>query len=215
MRMRRKPWARPELDAFPYFVKQPAELKGNWKEEFSNNNQIHLELGCGKGVFVAIMAAENKDVNYIAIDIKSDVLGYAKRALERENPEGTNARIMSFEIEKIEEMLSSEDEIARIYINFCNPWPKDRHKKHRLTHTRQLTKYLAFLKDDGEIYFKTDSDMLFEESIPYFEEAGMEITTITYDLHASDLPKQATTEHEEMFRREGVPIKFLIAKRKK
>lgn len=211
MRMRRKPWARPELDAFAFYIKAPATLKGEWKQEFQNDHPIHLELGCGKGVFIASMAALHPEVNYIAIDIKSDVLGYAKRALERENPEGTNTRIMSYEIERIDEMLSAEDNIQRIYINFCNPWPKDRHKKHRLTHTKQLETYKRFLAPDGEIYFKTDDDTLFEESLEYFKEAGFSILEITYDLHQSELPKQCTTEHEEMFSAKGIPIKFLRA----
>jgi len=111
-------------------------------------------------------------------------------------------------------MLDEKDVIERIYINFCNPWPKDRHKKRRLTHTRQLQKYKKFLKSGAEIWFKTDDDELFEESLEYFKECNLEIKYITYDLHASGFEGNVSTEHEEMFTAQGIKTKFLIAEYK-
>lgn len=215
MRMRKKPWARPELEASDFFVVNPKEYKGKWKESFGNDKPIYLELGCGKGTFIAVHGSENPDVNYIAIDIKDEVLGLAKRHIEdaykEKNQALNNIRLMAQEIGLINEMLGEEDIISRIYINFCNPWPKKKHKKRRLTHTRQLEQYKTFLKDQGEIYFKTDDDELFEESLEYFEEAKFKIKYITYDLHKSDFLGNVETEHEKMFTKQGIKTKFLIA----
>ncbi|WP_271813927.1 tRNA (guanosine(46)-N7)-methyltransferase TrmB [Clostridium beijerinckii] len=215
MRMRKKPWARPELEGCDFFVINPKEYKGKWKEFFGNDKPIYLELGCGKGTFMAVHASENPDINYIAIDIKDEVLGLAKRniekAYEEKNRKTDNVKLMAQEIGLISEILSKEDVVSRIYINFCNPWPKEKHKKRRLTHMRQLEQYKTFLKSQGEIYFKTDDDELFEESLEYFNEAGFRIKYITYDLHNSDVQGNVQTEHEKMFSEQGIKIKFLIA----
>ncbi|AQM61288.1 tRNA (guanosine(46)-N7)-methyltransferase TrmB [Clostridium baratii] len=218
MRMRKKPWARPELEGCDFFVIKPSDYKGKWRETFvRKDNPIYLELGCGKGTFMAVHASENKDINYIAIDIKDEVLVLAKRNIEKafedKNEVIDNVKLMAQEIAIIDEMLSEEDVIDRIYINFCNPWPKERHKKRRLTHTRQLENYKKFLNDNGEIWFKTDDDELFEESIEYFKESGFNIEYITYDLHSSDFKYNVTTEHEDMFTKQGIKTKFLIARR--
>lgn len=215
MRIRCKPWAKPELDACDFCVNEPDELKGKWKQEFSNNKPIYLELGCGKGGFISQAAPENTDINFIAVDIKNEMLVLAKRKLEeaykQNNISMENVRIFIKNIEQIENVFDESDPIERIYINFCNPWPKPKHKKRRLTHFRQLIKYKKFLK--GDIYFKTDDDELFEESFKYFESAGFKIKYKTFDLHASDYKgKNYETEHEKMFITEGKKIKFLIAK---
>ena len=218
MRMRKKPWARPELEGCDFFVIKPSDYKGKWRETFARkDNPIYFELGCAKGTFMAVHASENKDINYIAIDIKDEVLVLAKRNIEKafedKNEVIDNVKLMAQEIAIIDEMLSEEDVIDRIYINFCNPWPKERHKKRRLTHTRQLENYKKFLNDNGEIWFKTDDDELFEESIEYFKESGFNIEYITYDLHSSDFKYNVTTEHEDMFTKQGIKTKFLIARR--
>ncbi|KIL09097.1 tRNA (guanine-N7)-methyltransferase [Clostridium botulinum] len=215
MRMRKKPWARPELESCNFFVVNPKENKGKWKESFNNENPIYLELGCGKGVFVAVHGSNNENINYIAIDIKDEVLGLAKRNIEKaykeKNKELNNIKLMAQEIGLINEMLDENDKISRIYINFCNPWPKKKHKKRRLTHTRQLTQYRNFLKENGEIWFKTDDDELFEESLEYFKEGKFRIEYITYDLHTSGFEGNVQTEHERMFTEQGIKTKFLIA----
>lgn len=217
MRMRNRPWARPELEACGFYENDPEKYKNNWKENFTNNkNPLHLEVGCGKGGFMAELAFRNEDINYIAIDEVDTMLGFAKRNIEKkyneENKKVDNVILVRFDVERILNMLGKDDKIERIYINFCNPWPKPRHKKKRLTHTRQLENYKEFLCPNGEIHFKTDDDELFLESIKYFEESGFEIIYKTYDLHSENNPNNIETEHEKMFSKEGIRIKKLIAK---
>lgn len=221
MRIRYKKWARPELEASPFYIEEPEKIKGKWKEQFVKSNlPLHLELGCGKGQFIAQLAVENQGTNYIAIDLVDAMLGLAKRNIEQTyqeaniNPE--NILITRFDIERIFLILEKQDEIERIYINFCNPWPRGKHRKKRLTHTRQLEKYKEFLKENGEIYFKTDDDELFEASLQYFEESGFEILKKTNDLHQEPIfEKNIETEHEKMFSEEGIKIKACIAKRRR
>ncbi len=219
MRIRFKKWARPELEASKFYIDNPEELKGNWKGKFENNNPIHLELGCGKGQFISKLAVENQNINYIAIDLVDAMLGLAKRNVEKEynerNIEPKNILLTRFDIERIGLILDKKDEIERIYINFCNPWPKGKHRKKRLTHSRQLEKYKEFLQESGKIFFKTDDEDLFNSSLIYFEESGFEIIKKTYDLHAKGIfEKNIETEHEKMFSEQGIKIKALIAKRK-
>ena len=221
MRIRYKKWARPELEASKFYRDNPEDLKGKWKEEFKNSkNPLYLELGCGKGQFISKLAVQNQDINYIAIDLIDAMLGLAKRNVEEEyknnNIEPENVLLTRFDIDRISLILGKEDNIERIYINFCNPWPKGKHRKKRLTHTRQLEKYKEFLAENGEVYFKTDDDGLFESSIEYFKEAGFEILKLTRDLHNEDIfdGKNIQTEHEKMFSEQGIKIKALIAKLK-
>ena len=219
MRIRYKKWARPELEASQFYIDNPEKMKGKWKEYFGNNNPIHLELGCGKGQFISELASENLNINYIAIDLVDAMLGLAKRNVEakykEKNIEPKNIVLTRFDIERILLILEEQDQIERIYINFCNPWPKGKHRKKRLTHTRQLEKYRVFLKENGEIYFKTDDDDLFHSSLLYLEEAGFEVLKKTYDLHSEPIfEKNIETEHEKMFSEQGIKIKALIARKK-
>ena len=219
MRIRYKKWARSELEASSFYIDNPEEMKGKWKEYFGNNHPIHLELGCGKGQFISELASENLDINYIAIDLVDAMLGLAKRNVEarykEKNIEPKNIVLTRFDIERILLILEEQDQIERIYINFCNPWPKGKHRKKRLTHTRQLEKYRVFLKENGEIYFKTDDDDLFHSSLLYLEEAGFEVLKKTYDLHTEPIfEKNIETEHEKMFSEQGIKIKALIARKK-
>ena len=217
MRIRFKPWARPELEASKFYRDNPEKLKGKWIQEFKNKeNPIHLELGCGKGQFISQIAFQNPEINYIAIDLVDAMLGLAKRTVEQTyneaNKEIDNVLLTRFDIERIGLILSKEDNIKRIYINFCNPWPKGKHRKKRLTHTRQLEKYKQIISPNAEIYFKTDDDELFEASLTYFEESGFKIIKKTYDLHSENAPDNIITEHEKMFSEQGIKIKALIAK---
>ena len=219
MRIRFKKWARPELEASEFYIDNPEEYKGKWKEHFNNGNPIHLELGCGKGQFISKLAVDNQNINYIAIDLVDAMLGLAKRNVEatynEANIEPKNIILTRFDIERIFLMIDKEDAVERIYINFCNPWPRGKHRKKRLTHTRQLEKYKEFLVDNGEVYFKTDDDELFEASLGYFDECGFEIIKKTYDLHNEPIfEKNIETEHEKMFSEQGIKIKALIAVKK-
>ncbi len=221
MRIRYKKWARPELEASPFYVDNPEEQRGKWKELFKSPDlPLHLELGCGKGYFIAKLASENTGNNYIAIDLVDSMLGLAKRNVENIynelNREVDNLILTRFDIERINLILSKEDKIERIYINFCNPWPRGAHHKRRLTHTRQLEKYKEFLKPDAKILFKTDDNNLYLESLNYFKQAGFELLKTTEDLHREnnfweDI-SNIETEHEKMFSEQGIKIKALIAK---
>lgn len=217
MRIRNKPWAREELDASEIYIKNPEEIKGKWREKFNNNNSIHLELGCGKGYFVKKAGLKNPGINYIAIDLIDTILGVANRNIQEEfgSKNITNILLTRYDVEAINNILDKSDDIERIYINFCNPWPKPRHKKRRLTHVRQLEKYKQFLKQNGEIYFKTDDNGLFKESLEYFEESGFETIKITYNLKEEpDFWDNIETEHEIKFKNEGIKIKAGIFKLK-
>ena len=217
MRMRFKPYARPELLACDFHANEPLERKGHWHQSFVRPTQpMHLELGCGKGGFLAQLASCHPDVNYLGIDITDKVLILAKRNIERvyqeKNLPTDNVMIMSLDIERILNAFDQRDEVQRIYINFCNPWNKKlAHKKHRLTHTRQLALYRTLLAEDGEVYFKTDDDALFQDSLKYFPEAGFEILWHTFDLHKDEPDWNIRTEHETMFTEQGIPTKALIA----
>lgn len=221
MRIRFKPWARPELEKSSFYRDNPEELRNKWIQEFKNQeNPIHLELGCGKGQFISQLAVQNPNINYIAIDLVDAMLGLAKRNVEQiyneQNKEIDNVLLTRFDIERVTLILGEEDNIKRIYINFCNPWPKGKHRKKRLTHTRQLEKYKTFLAQDGEVYFKTDDENLFNASLEYFKKSGFTILKKTYDLHAEPIwENNIETEHERMFSDQGIKIKALIAKKLK
>ena len=218
MRIRFKPWARPELEASYFYEDNPEDYKGKWITKFKNKeNPIHLELGCGKGSFISQLAFQNQNINYIAIDLVDAMLGLAKRKIEEiyntHETKVENLLLIRYDIERINNIIDKQDTIERIYINFCNPWPKSKHKKKRLTHTRQLEHYKEFLASGAQIYFKTDDNVLFNDSLTYFEECGFTILKKTYDLHSEDIfeGKNIITEHEKMFSEEGIKIKALIA----
>ena len=210
MRIRRKPWARPELAEWENCVDVPAENRGKWHSVFKNDAPLMIELGCGKGGFMSKLAVAHPEINFIAVDIKSEMLGLAMRNIKREyaavNREVDNVYIFSQEIMLISKVFSNEDMFDRIYINFCNPWPKTHDHKNRLTHNNQLMQYREFLKDGGEIRFKTDNDDLFLSSKRYFTECGFELTFVTEDLHNSGFEDNIMTEHEKMFSEQGIQI---------
>ena len=217
MRIRYKPWARPELEASKFYIDNPEEYKGRWKEAFKNqDNELHLELGCGKGSFISQLAVKNHNINYLAIDLVDAMLGLAKRNIEQKYNEAKkeidNIIITRYDIERILNILDKADNVTRIYINFCNPWPRGKHHKKRLTHTRQLEKYKEFLSSGAQVFFKTDDDGLFNDSIKYFEDSGFRIEKRTYDLENEiDFWENIETEHEKMFKEQGIKIKALIA----
>lgn len=160
MRIRRKAWAIPELENCKFYISYPELFIGKWNKVFDNLNPIHVEFGCGKGDFISNISCFNKNINYIAVDIKSEMLAIAKRKIENihieNNLEIDNIKIFSFDISRINLIFNNFDKIEKIYINFCNLWPKTRHIKKRLTHTRQLLQYKEFLISGGQILFKTD-----------------------------------------------------------
>jgi tRNA (guanine-N7-)-methyltransferase len=201
----------PELEKSSMVFTRPSELKGNWKSEFNNNGEIHLELGSGMGGFISTISKENQNVNYVGVDLKNEVLVYALRKVQE--AEVSNVRLIPMNITLISEVFDT-NEINRIYINFCNPWPKERQNKRRLTHTRFLTEYKKFLSPGSEVWFKTDDTGLFEASQDYFKDCGFNIEYLTYDLHKSDFKENIVTEYEAKFTSLGMKTMFLLAKLK-
>ena len=219
MRIRFKPWARGELEASPFYVDNPQEDKNKWKSRYKNADQpFYLELGCGKGGFISQMALLHPEINFLAIDMVDAMLGLAKRKIEeayrQAEKEVDNVLLTRYDIERIDGILGEKDKVERIYINFCNPWPRGKHHKKRLTHPKQLEKYREFLVEGGEIYFKTDDTNLFGNSVSYFQQAGFAILKQTENLaEEKDFWENIQTEHERMFMEQGIAIKAIIAKK--
>lgn len=215
MRIRKKKWAEPELSRCPYYVAEPESYRGRWREFFGSDRPIELEIGCGKCTFIAEKAKQNPDINYIAVDIKNDMLGVGRRNIEKlfeetgSSPD--NIALVRYNVEMLDRVIAPEDGIRTLYINFCNPWPRLKHKKRRLTYPKKLLMYKAFLAPGAKVFFKTDDDGLFNDSLEYFRFAGYSVTYLTRDLHNSSVTGNIVTEHEKMFSDEGVPIKYLEA----
>lgn len=212
MRLRNVPGSREALADNSMVVNEPALLKGNWNKEFGNNNSISLEIGMGKGKFLISLAQENPDINYVGIEKYSSVL---IRAIEKcEELEISNLRFIRMEAEYICDVFD-KGEIGKIYLNFSDPWPKDRHAKRRLTSKQFFDRYNMVLKNDGVVEFKTDNDLLFQFSLEQVPEAGWELVTYTWDLHNDKELVQGNvmTEYESKFSAMGNPIHKLIAGR--
>ena len=215
MRIRKRNWTEKELEEAEFYIDNPEENKGKWKSTFKVERPLHLELGCGKGQFIANLAFKNSNINFIGVDLIDTMLGLAKRNIEevyeRQNREIDNVILTRCNIEQILTIMDENDKVECIYINFCNPWPRGKHHKKRLTHLKQLELYKTFLVDGGEIRFKTDDDNLFFDSLNYFKNTGFEIIWKTYDLHNENIKDNIETEHEKMFSEQGIKIKALIA----
>lgn len=215
MRIRKKTWARPELAQCPYYIDDPAALRGRWGESFTRPDKrpLHLDLGCGKCVFLAEAALRRRDVNLVGIDISYDILGVGRRNIQaafgEEEPD--NVLLCYYNIERLPELFAP-GEADRLYINFCNPWPAAHCHKRRLTHTRQLLQYKPLLAPGGEIWFKMDNDDLYLATKRYLGEAGFGIIYDCKDLHAENDPENILTEHEVKFSAQGIKIKALRAK---
>ena len=218
MRIRKKKWAEPELSVCDFYVKNPEDYAGKWLQGVKKEPPLFLEIGCGKGGFAGQLALKNPDKNIIALDIKVDMLGVGRRTIVKlfedagkTQDDITNLLLVKYNVEMLDKIITADDKIDRLFINFCNPWPRAKHKKRRLTYYKKLEMYKTFLKPDSEIRFKTDDDELFDESLEYFEQSGYEIIYKTYDLHNSDVTDNIETEHEKMFSAEGIKIKYLRA----
>lgn len=211
MRMRHKPHAIDKLLEHPEIVIfKPALHKGKWQQEFANSNPIYVELGMGRGQFITNNACLHPNINYIGVEKKNEVVLVAmQRALDLDKPV-TNLRMLPTNISYIAELFG-EEEIDTLFINFCDPWPKDRHAKRRLTHRNFLGYYKPLLKPKGEIVFKTDNRELFDFSLLEFQEAGYELIEITYDLHKLGDPNNIMTEYEKKFSEMGIKINRLKA----
>lgn len=209
MRLRKKPKALSTLKENQHLIIfKPEENKGKWQSYFGNDNPLYVELGTGKGKFIVENSYRNPEINYIGIDSKYEVIYMAlKKALEKEV---RNLALLPFNVENINDIFD-KDEVNRLFINFCDPWPKARHAKRRLTHTRFLEKYKLFLKNGAQIILKTDNRPLFDFSIEEFKAANFDIIDITYDLASENDPENIPTEYETKFMEQGVKINRLKA----
>lgn len=210
MRLRNIKGSKEFIAASPYVVQEPEVYKGKWSELFHNEHPLHIEIGMGKGQFIHQLAEQNPEINYIGIEMYSSVL---YRALEkREQSELNNLYFLRFDAKYLCDIFAA-DEVSRIYLNFSDPWPKDRHAKRRLTSTGFLEIYDRILKKDGYVQFKTDNRDLFDFSVETVNESSCwKIKELTYDLHHSEfLPGNIMTEYESRFVAEGKPIcRFII-----
>lgn len=204
MRLRKKPWALPTLEASPYVLLNPAPYRGRWFSFFEKEGPLHIEIGTGKGKFINEMARLHPDILFLGIEMKPEALVYALRKLEVSPTD--NLRFLLLHADRLEEAFA-ERELDRIYLNFTDPWPKKRHAKRRLTHPRYLEVYRRLLKPGGEIHLKTDHASFFEYSLNTFSDEGFKLRHITFDLHHSIYEEgNVKTEYEEKFLEKGVHV---------
>lgn len=212
MRLRNVTGSREIISNSKYVVTEPSAYKGKWKERFGNANPIHIEVGMGKGQFIHGMAKAHPDVSYIGIERYSSVLLRAIQKMEQE--ELPNLVFLCEDAGMLTEFFAP-GEVERIYLNFSDPWPKDRHAKRRLPSRQFLERFDAVLSADGRLEFKTDNRKLFDFALEELEPAGWRTEAITYDLHRDErmIRGNIMTEYEEKFSSKGNPIYKYIIKR--
>ena len=212
MRLRNIPGADEAIADSPHCIQEPMAEKGRWHLIFGNENPIHIEIGMGKGQFIMKLAKEHPDINYIGIERYSSVLLRALQKMEIEPL--PNIRFLCMDASIITEVFDKE-EVAKIYLNFSDPWPKERHAKRRLTSRQFFERYDKILAGNGGVEFKTDNDDLFAFSMEEVAEAGWTVDAHTFDLHHDPVLNEGNvmTEYEEKFSSLGHPIHKLIARR--
>ena len=209
MRLRNVKGSRETIAANPLVIQDIKAKKGRWSEVFGNELPLYIEIGMGKGQFIIEMARRNPDKNFIGIEKYSSVLVRALEKCEEDAPE--NLRFIRMDAEEILEVFDT-DEVAGIYLNFSDPWPKDRHAKRRLTYRDFWERYKIILKPDGQVIFKTDNRPLFDFSLEEVEIAGWTLENVTFDLHHSEyMEGNVMTEYEAKFSAKGNPIHRLVA----
>lgn len=216
MRLRNVPGSQERILKNEYTIqtdgKNGSDYKGLWHQNiFHNSNPIHIEIGMGKGQFITQLATQNPNINYIGIEKYSSVL---VRALDKRDAlDIPNLIFLRMDAEDITEYFAP-GEISKIFLNFSDPWPKDRHAKRRLTSSVFLERYDKILKKDGYIQFKTDNRPLFDFSLEQLEEAGWVKDEVNFDLHKDGpAPNNVMTEYEQKFYQMGNPICRFVAHR--
>lgn len=210
MRLRNITGSREVIADSSYVVHEEQNCPGRWREIFGNDHPIHIEIGMGKGRFIHTMAGLHPEINYIGIEKYSSVLLRAIQKMEEE--ELPNLKFIRMDAEDITQVFAP-GEVDRIYLNFSDPWPKDRHAKRRLPSRQFLARYDVILKKDGQLEFKTDNRELFDFAVDELPEAGWKTRVITYDLHSDEalMEGNVMTEYEEKFSAMGNPInKYII-----
>ena len=213
MRLRNIPGAGEVIDNSPYCIKEPVELRGKWHEFLGNDNPIHIEVGMGKGRFLMDLAALNTNINYIGIERYTSVLLRAVQKMQE--TELANVHFLCIDAATLPDIFD-KNEVDRIYLNFSDPWPKDRHARRRLTSSEFLARYDSFLAPSGHIEFKTDNQDLFTFSLEEIECSDVwHLDASTRDLHNDPVMSRGNimTEYEEKFSGMGNPICKLIASR--
>lgn len=206
MRLKNIKGASEKVQSGKYVINNPREYRGKWRKLFGNDNPIHIEIGMGKGKFIVENAINNPNINYIGIEMYDSVI---LRAVEKTNElELDNLYLIRMDATLIEDVFDKEIDV--IYLNFSDPWPKDRHAKRRLTSSRFLNRYDKIFKGDYKIIMKTDNLPLFEFSLESLKEYGYTIDYVTYDLH-NDRDSIITTEYEDKFSSQGIKINYLEA----
>ena len=213
MRLRNIPGSREVIAESPFVVHDEESMKGKWREFFGNDNPIHIEIGMGKGTFIMESARRNPNINYIGIEKYSSVLLRAIEKREKEAEEGNKLNNLIFirmDAEYIENVFD-KDEVDNIFLNFSDPWPKDRNAKRRLTSDRFLKRYTNIMRKEGRVTFKTDNIMLFDYSVETAKECGWNILVETRDLHNSEYNEgNIMTEYEKKFSGLGHKINMMI-----
>lgn len=208
MRMRKKPNLIPRMErASAVQIETPESYQGNWRASFPQYDELHLELGCGKGRFTADTAELNPNVFLVAVEKVRDAMVVG---MERATERGlTNVRFVDMDVAQINEVFAP-NEVNRIYLNFCDPWPKSRDAKHRLTAPGFLRKYASVLPINGQIHFKTDNLPLFQWSLEQFQKEGWTLTEVSNDLHENGICG-VMTDYEAKFHEQGIKINRLVA----
>ena len=207
MRLKHVKGANEIIEKGKYYVEDATNYIGKWKEVFQNDNPIYIEIGMGKGDFIIENALRYPNINFIGIEKFDSVL---VRAIQKSNElEIDNLKLVRLDANYIDTIFSKE--ISLIYLNFSDPWPKERHAKRRLTSPIFLEKYDKIFKSNAEIIMKTDNNPLFEYSKESLENFGYQIKSITRDLYQEDVSQNIKTEYEKKFVKLGVKINRLEA----
>lgn len=212
MRLRNVSGSREVISTSRFVVQNPKEYKNNWSKLFGNSNPLHIEIGMGKGRFIMDMARLNPNINYIGIEKYSSVLIRGIQKMEVE--ELPNLYFIRMDAEEITEVFG-QGEVSKIYLNFSDPWPKDRHAKRRLPSREFLIRYNEILSKEGNLEFKTDNKELFTFALEQLELASWHLDKVTFDLHNDKAMMRGNvmTEYEEKFSSKGNPIyKYIISR---
>lgn len=214
MRLKHVKGAEEYIASSKYVVQDYKDHKGKWKELFENDKPIHIEIGMGKGQFIMELASRNPDINYVGIEKYSSVL--IRAVQKKEELDLPNLTFVLMDATEITEVFDN-GEVEKIYLNFSDPWPKDRHAKRRLPSRQFLQRFSQILSDEGDIEFKTDNTDLFEFALEEIEPGGFELLKVTHDLHRDEEMSKGNimTEYEEKFSKLGNKIcKYIIRKSK-
>lgn len=208
MRLRNVKGASNIIDSCPYIIKDYKNYKGNYKSIFNNNHPIHIEIGMGKGNFIIGMAKKYPEINFIGIEKFDSVI---VRAIEKLDEDIPNLKLIRMDATEIEDVFYKE--IDTIYLNFSDPWPKNRHEHRRLTSTKFLTRYDNLFKSNKNIIMKTDNRKLFEFSVISFVNYNYKIEKLSLDLYNDDIKDNVQTEYERKFHSKGYPIYKIVVKK--